>query len=67
MDNSNGTDSFGFDDNLVGWMNKEWWWIIDGKSNEIYQKLFSECIRKEIVIGGGDIKEEECLLVRRGY
>ena len=28
--------------------------------------MFFECMRKEVVIGGGDIKEGECILGRRG-
>ena len=28
--------------------------------------MFFECTRKEVVIGGGNIKEGECLLYRRG-
>ena len=66
MNNNNGTGIFGFDDNLGGGMNEGWWRIVDGKNSQRYYQMFFECMRKEVVIGGGDIKEGECILGRRG-
>ena len=47
-------------------MNEGWWRIVDGKNSQRYYQMFFECTRKEVVIGGGDIKEGECILGRRG-
>ena len=66
MNNNNGTGIFGLDDNLGGGMNEGWWRIVDGKNSQRYYQMFFECMRKEVVIGGGGIKEGECILGRRG-
>ena len=39
---------------------------VDGKNSQRYYQMFFECMRKEVVIGGGDIKEGECILGGRG-
>ena len=66
MNNNNGTDIFGLDDNLGGRMNEGWWRIVDGKNSQRYYQMFFECMRKEVVIGGGGIKKGECILGGRG-
>ena len=66
MNNNNGTGIFGFDDNLGGGMNEGWWRIDDGKNSQRFYRMFFECMRKEVAIGGGDIKEGECILGGRG-
>ena len=47
-------------------MNEGWWRIVDGKNSQRYYQIFFECMRKEAAIGGGNIKEGECILGRRG-
>ena len=66
MNNNNDTDIFGLDDNLGGGMNEGWWRIVDGKNSQRYYQMFFECMRKEVVIGGGDMKKGEYILGRRG-
>ena len=62
MHNNNGTEICGFDDNLGGGMIEEQWWIGNDRNSQRYQQMFLECMKKEVGIGGGDIKEEECTL-----
>ena len=66
MDKNNGTDIYGFDDNLEGGKNEWWWRIGDGRNSQRYQKIFIECMRMKVGIGGGDIKEGEYPLGGRG-
>ena len=66
MNNNNGTDVFGLDNNLEGRINEGWWRIVDGKMIKDTRKMYFECTRKEVANGGGDIKEGEYLLSGRG-
>ena len=43
-------------------MNERWWRIGDGINSQRYYQIFFECMRKEVGIGGGDIKKGECIL-----
>ena len=47
-------------------MNEGWWRIVDGKNSQRYYQMFFECMRKEVVIGCGGIKEGECIFGRKG-
>ena len=44
MNNNNGTNIFGLDDNLGGGMNEEWWRISDGRNSQRDKQMFFECM-----------------------
>ena len=67
MNNNNGTDIFGLDDNLGGGMNEGWWWIGDGRNSQRDYQMFFGCMRKEVEIGGDNIKEGGVYQVEGGY